>query len=123
MNTEIDQLRIESSLTEQFRIFTYPDGSRIVAANGYVIDYSAFCCMLIWMLSGSVFYINIISKNELMIKRIKELNPGSDYIQSLDGYVLTKHMFNKIGKMVSSNSKQELIELMSIHLEQNKLLT
>lgn len=123
MSTEIDQLRIESSLTEQFRILTYPDGSRIVAVNGYVLDYPVFCCMLIWMLSGSVFYINILSKNEKMINRIKELNPDVQYIQNLDGYALSKHTFNRIGRMLSNNSKQEIMDLMSAHLEQNKLLT
>ncbi len=122
MNTEVEQLRIESSLTEQFRIYTYPDGARIVAANGYVMDYAMFSCMLIWMLSGSVFYISILSRNDKMINRIKELNPTAHAIQSLEGYALTKHVFNRIGKMLSNNSKQELMEIMSNHLEQNKLL-
>lgn len=122
MNTEIEQLRVESSLTEQFRVFTYPDGSKIVAANGYVIDYPMFCCMLIWMLSGSVAYINILSRNDKLIKRAKELNPNVHAIQSLEGYSLTKHIFNRIGRMLSNNSKQDLMEIMSIHLEQNKLL-
>jgi hypothetical protein len=123
MSTEIDQLRIESSLTEQFRVFTYPDGSRIVAANGYVMDYPMFCCMLIWMLSGSVFYINVLSKNDRAISRIKELNQNVPSIQSLEGYSLSKHVFNMTGRMLVNNSKQELMELMSAHLKQNKLLT
>lgn len=123
MTTEIDQLRLESRLTEQFRIHTYEDGSRIVAANGYVVDYAMFSAMLIWMLGGSVCYISVMSKNDAMMDRVKKLNPDVNAIQQLSGYSLVKHVFNRIGRMLKNNSKQELIDIMSAHIELNKLST
>lgn len=117
MSIEIEQLRIESNLSERFSIHTYPNGSRIVAANGYVMDYAMFSCMLIWLLGGSVCYITHMSKNDRMITRTKQLNPNVVAIQSLDGYALCKHVFSKVGRMLSNSSKQELIDLMSSALD------
>lgn len=94
-----------------------PDGSRIVAANGYVMDYAMFSCMLIWMLGGSVCYISLMGKNEKMIERTKQLNQNIQVLQSMGGYQLCKHVFSKVGKMLLNNSKQDLINLMSSHLD------
>lgn len=120
MNTEVDRLRIESTLSEQFRIYTYPDGSRIVAANGYVIEYAMFSCMLVWMIGGSVCYASIMGKNDRMMARTKALNPNVSHIQKLEGYTLVKHVFNKIGRMLATSSKQELADIMFAHINDNK---
>jgi len=121
MITEIEQLRIESKLTEQFRIYTYPDGTRIVAANGYVMDYAMFSCMLIWMLGGGVCHMSVMSKNDHLLSRVKKLNPTITAVQDLNGYSLVKHLFSKIGQMLSNSTKTEISDLMMSHIENNKL--
>lgn len=121
MITEVEQIRTQSKLTEQFCLHKMPDGSRIVAANGYVMDYAMFSCMLIWLLGGSVCYISLMGKNETMMARTKELNPNIAAVQSLEGYSLCKHVFSKVGRMLINSSKQELIDIMNSHLEHNKL--
>lgn len=107
---QVHQARVQSALTERFHLGLDDNGRRWIAIGGYLMDYATFCTMLVWRMSGSVSYISIISKRPDLIDQLKEMNPTDMRLAGLEGYPAIKHLYYKVGRLLSNYNNDELHE-------------
>lgn len=92
----LDRLRIESRLSESFCIAATEDGKRMVAMNGYIVDYPTFCTMLIWYLSDTMGYSKILQERQGLIPFLKRANEWDPNLSKLNGYHVINHVYNSM---------------------------
>lgn len=104
----IDRLRIESRLSESFCIAATNDGKRIVAMNGYVVDYPTFCTMLIWYLSDTMGYSRILQERNGLVTFLKHANEWDGHLSKLNGYHVMNHIYNSMFIPLRGQDKKEV---------------
>lgn len=110
INTSIvDQLKIQSILSESFYMFNDDTGNRFVVCKGYVLDYTTFCVFVIWEIGGSVAYLKNLANRKDWVDTIKQLNRSDTKIaQTENSYGLVKYMFSRIKHILSNYTKETL---------------
>lgn len=108
MDTDIlDQMRIESRLAESVCIRRNNNGYRVVAMNGYIVDYPTFCTMLVWYISDVMGYSKILQERTGLIPTLKNLNQWDKDLKSLTGYNAINHLYISMFKSARGHDKKE----------------
>lgn len=109
MHTEtIDRLRIESRLAESFCIGIDDHGSRLVAMNGYVVDYPTFCTMLIWYMSNTMGFSRILENRPGIKQTLVSLNQWDKTLESMDRNHAINHVYKRMFKPLRTLDKKDV---------------
>lgn len=105
---DLERLRIESRLTEDFCLYADGSGKRWMACNGYVMEYDTFCVMLMWAMANTMYYSTILKNRDDLIQRLKDLNAWDSKLQGLDRHMVIKRIYQAISKSLIGREKTHI---------------
>jgi len=83
---------VESKLSERFHLIE-ENNTRLIVYNGYIVDYATFCLMMVWYLSGSLVYSQILC-NDNRIQLLRSMNIRNDVnMKNYDERTLIHNLF------------------------------